>query len=124
MVQQLAVSEAGAGPSRILGTELSVNAGWAALANGTAAHALDYDDMCFVSLAHPSAPLVSALLALGEKTGAPGRKLLEAYVIGFEVEGVLGRVMNPRHYQSGWHCTCTIATRGSSAAWARLPGLD
>src|SRR5436190_14341547 len=66
MVQQLAASEAGAGPSRIFGTELSVNAGWAALANGTAAHALDYDDMCFVSLAHPSAPLVSALLALGE----------------------------------------------------------
>src|SRR5947209_19289767 len=67
MVQQLAASEAGAGPSRIFGTELLVSAGWAALANGTAAHALDYDDMCFVSLAHPSAPLVSALLALGEK---------------------------------------------------------
>src|SRR5438270_962474 len=124
IVQKLAASEAGSGSSRILGTELSVNAGWAALANGTAAHALDYDDMCFVSLAHPSAPLVSALLALGEKTGAPGRTLLEAYVIGFEVEAVLGRVMNPRHYQSGWHCTSTIGTLGSSAACARSLGLD
>src|SRR5947209_3885309 len=124
IVQKLAASEAGSGSSRSLGTELSVNAGWAALANGTAAHALDYDDMCFVSLAHPSAPLVSALLALGEKTGAPGRTLLEAYVIGFEVEAVLGRVMNPRHYQSGWHCTSTIGTLGSSAACARLLSLD
>src|SRR5437764_5613052 len=123
-VQQLAASEAGAGPSRIFGTELSVNTGWAALANGTAAHALDYDDMCFVSLAHPSAPLVSALLALGEKSAAPGRALLESYVMGFEVEAVLGRALNPKHYQSGWHCTSTIGTLGSSAACGRLLGLD
>src|SRR5881398_3652533 len=81
MVQQLAASEAGAGPSRIFGTELSVNAGWAALSNGTAAHALDYDDMCFVSLAHPSAPLVSAALASAELAGASGRALLDAYVV-------------------------------------------
>ena len=124
IVQKLAATEAGNGSSRVLGTDLSVNAGWAALANGTAGHALDYDDMCFVSLAHPSAPLVSALLALGEKIGAPGKKLLEAYVIGFEIEGVLGRMMNPRHYQSGWHCTSTIGTLGSSAACARLLNLD
>src|SRR5947209_19955868 len=124
IVQRLAATEAGAGPCRIFGTELSVNAGWAALVNGTAAHALDYDDMCFVSLAHPSAPLVSALLALGEKTSAPGRRLLEAYVIGFEVEAVLGRVMNPRHYQSGWHCTSTIGSIGAAAACARLLRLD
>ena len=49
----------GGGPCRVLGTALRASAGNAALANGTAAHALDYDDMCFVSLAHPSAPLVA-----------------------------------------------------------------
>src|SRR5947209_6494214 len=124
IVQRLAATEAGAGPCRIFGTELSVNAGWAALANGTAAHALDYDDMCFVSLAHPSAPLVSALLALGEKPSGPGRRLLEAYVIGFEGEAVMGRVLNRRHYQSGWHCTSTIGTLGSGAACARRLVLD
>lgn len=124
IIQNLATTEAGNGSSRIYGTDLVVNAGWAALANGTAAHALDYDDMCFVSLAHPSTPLISALLALGEKTGVPGKKLLEAYMIGFEIEGALGRVMNPKHYQSGWHCTSTIGTLGSSAACARLLNLD
>lgn len=124
ILQKLAATEAGNGSSRIYGTDLVVNTGWAALANGTAAHALDYDDISFVSLAHPSAPLVSALLAMGENIGASGRRLLEAYVIGFEVEGVLGRVMNPKHYQSGWHCTSTIGTLGSSAACARLLNLD
>src|SRR5690242_4824839 len=42
------------GNCRVLGTADRANAGDAALANGVAAHAHDYDDMCFVSLAHPS----------------------------------------------------------------------
>jgi 2-methylcitrate dehydratase PrpD len=123
-MQKVAVSQAGAGSCHIFGTDLSANAGWAALANGTAAHALDYDDMCFVSLAHPSAPLVSALLALGEQTSASGKNILEAYVIGFEIEAVLGRLMNPKHYQNGWHCTSTIGTIGAAAACACLLELD
>ena len=123
-VQKVAASQAGAGPCRIFGTDLPVNAAWAALANGTAAHALDYDDMCFVSLAHPSAPLVSALLAVGEQTSAAGKSVLEAYVIGFEIEAVLGRLMNPKHYQTGWHCTSTIGTVGVAAACARLLKLN
>jgi hypothetical protein len=68
----------------------------AALANGTAAHALDYDDMCFVSLAHPSAPLVPAVIASAEVALASGPGALDAYIVGFEVEARLGRVMNPR----------------------------
>ena len=96
----------------------------AALANGTAAHALDYDDMCFVSLAHPSAPLVPAVVATAEVARASGRAVLDAYVVGFEIEARLGRVMNPRHYQRGWHCTSTLGTIGAAAAASRLLGLD
>ena len=96
----------------------------AALANGTAAHALDFDDMCFVSLAHPSAPLVPAVLAAAESERLPGRAVLDAYVVGFEIEARLGRVMNPRHYQRGWHCTSTLGTIGAAAAVSRLLGLD
>src|SRR5439155_2967718 len=48
------------GPCVVFGSDRRASAVDAALANGTAAHALDYDDMCFVSLAHPSAPLVAA----------------------------------------------------------------
>ena len=123
IVQELATSE-GTGRCRILGTSLQTSATWAALVNGAAAHALDFDDMCFVSLAHPSAPLVAAALAIGEKLGAAGRTLLEAYVVGFEIEAILGRTMNPRHYQQGWHCTSTLGSVGASAAAARILKLD
>jgi 2-methylcitrate dehydratase PrpD len=118
------VIEETTGPCTVLGLFSRATAGDAALANGTAAHALDYDDMCFVSLAHPSAPLVAAALAAAEAAGSSGRALLDAYVVGFEIEGRLGRVMNPRHYQRGWHCTSTLGTIGAAAAAARLSGLD
>lgn len=123
-VQATALAEGGEPRCRIIGTSSVTSASLAALANGTAAHALDYDDMCFVSLAHPSAPLVAAALAAGELMRAPGRALLDAWVVGFEIEAVLGRAMNPRHYTQGWHCTSTIGTIGAAAAAARLLGLD
>ncbi len=123
-IVQRVVEQDGEGPCRVLGTSCRASAANAALANGTAAHALDYDDMCFVSLAHPSAPLVAAALAAAEIAGASGRALLDAYVVGFEIEGRLGRAMNPRHYQRGWHCTSTLGTIGAAAAAARLLRLD
>ena len=121
---QRVIAGDGGGPCIVVGTPLRGSAANAALANGTAAHALDFDDMCFVSLAHPSAPLVPAALAAGEASGATGAALLDAYVVGFEIEGRLGRAMNPRHYQRGWHCTATLGTLGAAAAAARLFGLD
>ena len=116
--------EEGRGGCGILGTPGRTSASWAALANGVAAHALDFDDMCFVSLAHPSCALLPAALSACELSRAPGRALLEGYVIGFEIECRLGRVMNPRHYhERGWHCTSTIGTMGAAAAAARVLGL-
>jgi len=124
IVQEM-VSEEGGGQCRILGTRIMTGPGGAALANGVAAHALDYDDMCFVSLAHPSCALVPSILAAAEMANAPAALLSEAYVIGFEVECGLGRVMNPRHYhERGWHCTSSIGTLGAAAAAARVLGLD
>ena len=108
----------------VLGAAVRASAPGAALINGTAAHALDYDDMCFVSLAHPSAPLVPAALAAAEVAHATGRGLLDAYVVGFEIEARLGSLMNPRHYQRGWHCTSTLGSIGAAAAVSRLLGLD
>src|SRR5262245_174422 len=121
---QHVVAEDGSGPCRVVGTSIVASAASAALANGTAAHAHDFDDMCFVSLAHPSAPLVSCALAAAELARASGPALLDAYVVGFEIEGRFGRAMNPRHYRKGWHCTSTIGTLGAAAAAARLLGLD
>jgi len=112
------------GPCLIWGTSSSASAPDAALANGTAAHALDFDDMCFVSLAHPSAPLVPAIIAAGELAGTSGQEVLDAYVVGFEIQARLGRLMNPRHYQRGWHCTSTLGAISAAAGAARLLGLN
>src|SRR3954466_10025393 len=123
-IVQRVVEQDGTGPGRVLGTALRASAANAALASGTAAHALDYDDMCFVSLAHPSAPLVAAALAAGELAGASGPARLAAYAGGFQARGRGGAAMNPRHYQQGWHCTSTLGTIGAAAAASRLLGLD
>ena len=124
LVRDVACAEGGAPRCGILGVAERTGAGWAALANGTAAHALDFDDMCFVSLAHPSAPLVAAGLPVAELADAGGAALLDAYCVGFEIEAVLGRVMNPTHYEHGWHATATLGTIGAAATAARLLGQD
>src|SRR5438034_9877544 len=113
------------GHCRVLGTGVCASPSDAAFANGVAAHAHDYDDMCFVSMAHPSCALVPAALAAAELAGGSGREVLDAYVAGFELECRLGLVMNPRHYhERGWHCTSSIGTLGAAAAASRLLGLD
>ena len=123
-IVQAMVAAEGGDACRVLGTAGRASASGAALANGTAAHALDFDDMCFVSLAHPSSPLVPALLAVGELAGSSGHELLDGYLVGFEIEARLGRLMNPRHYQRGWHCTSTLGTIGAAAAVSRVLRLD
>ena len=124
LVRDVARAEGGASRCGILGVAERTGAGWAALANGTAAHALDFDDMCFVSMAHPSTPLVAAGLAAAELVDAGGVALLDAYCVGFEVEAVLGGVMNPTHYEQGWHATATLGTIGAAATAARILRQD
>lgn len=96
----------------------------AALLNGTAAHALDFDDCSTVMSGHPSAPVVAALLALAEERGASGAAVLEAYLAGVEVEMHLARAVMPHHYDKGWHPTATLGVFGAAAASARLLNFD
>lgn len=96
----------------------------AAFINGTASHAADYDDMAHAMGGHPSVTLVPVILALGESLGSTGAEILEAYVVGFEAECRIGRVVNPDHYERGWHPTSTIGVFGAAAAAARLLKLD
>lgn len=108
----------------VLGQQFRAPASEAALVNGTAGHALDYDDVSLPMRGHPSAPLVPAVLATGEKASCSGRDLLTAFVLGFEVEARLGRAIGEAHYALGWHATSTLGTLGAAAACARLLGLD
>lgn len=96
----------------------------AALINGTASHALDFDDFSGSLGGHHSAPVVSALLALlGERT-VSGSELLTAYVVGCEVTILLASAVHPHHYDRGWHPTATLGVFGTAAACAHLLGLD
>lgn len=96
----------------------------AAFINGTASHAADYDDMAHAMGGHPSVTLVPVILALGESLGSTGAEILEAYVVGFEAECRIGHVVNPDHYERGWHPTSTIGVFGAATAAARLLKLD
>ncbi|MDA0231535.1 MAG: MmgE/PrpD family protein [Proteobacteria bacterium] len=114
----------GAGEATICGTSARQAAPWAALANGTAAHALDYDDVLEIANAHVSAVLVPAILALGEERQASGEECLDALIVGVEIMARLGEAMNMTHYFLGWHTTLTLGTISAAAAAARLLKLD
>ena len=124
ILQRVAQAEGGLPLATVVGTGRRTGAVWAALCNGTAAHALDFDDTNFALMGHPSAPVLAAALAAGELALADGRAVLHAFLLGFEVETTLAEVINPAHYEHGWHATCTLGTLGAAAAAARLLGLD
>ncbi len=111
------------GPSLIFGTERRAPPLDAALINGTASHALDYDDVSNTLGGHPSAPLLPAMFALAETRDVDGRAFLTAFVTGFETETRIGRGVNFQHYEKGWHPTATLGVFGATAACCQLMGL-
>jgi 2-methylcitrate dehydratase PrpD len=114
---------AGAGSSLVFGGNKRVSALDAALINGTASHALDFDDCNNTIGGHPSAPVLPALFALADEAGASGRDFIVAYVAGFETECKLGLGVHFHHYTKGWHPTATLGVFGSAAACAKLMKL-
>jgi 2-methylcitrate dehydratase PrpD len=112
-----------AAESSVIGQARKAGAIDAALINGTSAHAELFDDNNEPMISHPSAPLVSALLPLGQARAKSGEDVLLAYVVGFEVGVTLGRQLNPRLYEAGWHVTRVLGNLGATAACCRLLGL-
>ena len=96
----------------------------AALVNGAAAHALDYDDVNLAMPGHPSVAILPGLLALAEQQRSSGRELIAAFVAGYETACRIGIAMRPGHYGRGFHATGTVGCFGAAAACARLLGLD
>ena len=118
------VKDWGAGPATAIGFGAPLAAPWAALVNGTAAHALDFDDNFDPAKAHATAVLAPAILALAEQEGASGRGCLDAYIAGLQILGRVGQGVNPAHRNRGWHATATVGAIGAAAACARLLRLD
>jgi len=110
--------------SSVLGRGEKVDMASAALANGISSHTFDFDDTHLKTIIHPAGPVASALLALAEVTGASGRQVIDALVLGIDVSCRVGNMMYPDHYDRGWHITGSTGTLGSAAGCARLLGLD
>jgi 2-methylcitrate dehydratase PrpD len=94
----------------------------AACINGTAAHALDYDDVALSG--HPSTVLVPAILAQGHVLNSSGQEALDAYVVGYEVWAeLIGREPGKYHLK-GWHPTGVMGTVACAAALSYLNRFD
>jgi 2-methylcitrate dehydratase PrpD len=91
----------------------------AALANGVAAHTLDYDHF-----GHQSAVMVPCVLAAGESKGISGRELIEAYIVGVEVSALLAKGLGKETHDLGLHPAGVCGSLGAAAAAARILGLD
>src|ERR1043166_9329606 len=114
-----------AGPhhASVFGAGLKVSVADAAMANGSIAHALDYDD-CGVKIGHPSVLVLPAVLSLGEHLHASGQEILIAYILGLEIEGKLAlhgdfKLMQARLNHQTWY-----GSIGAAAACAKLLRLD
>ncbi|MEO5693473.1 MAG: MmgE/PrpD family protein [Usitatibacter sp.] len=120
LVREEAIDQGGKAESSLLGSSVRLPAGQAALANGTAAHVLDYDDVNVAIPGHATAVVMPAVVALGEAINASGRDVIAAFVAGYEVACRVGLLVAPGHYERGYHATATTGVVGAAAACANL----
>src|SRR5207237_1541308 len=97
---------------------------FAALANGTLAHCLDFDDTYVRAITHTSAPVWAATLALGEEIETNEAAILAAFVTGFEIAARIGDGLGEPVSARGWHGTGVFGRLGAAAAASVLLKLD
>lgn len=114
----------GSGPCTVVGRRSRLSPRHAALANGTASHALDFDDVNRTMAGHPTVAIFPAVLAIAEAEGRSGREALVAFIAGYEIACVVGALVNPSHYAKGYHATGTVGAIGAVVAAGLLLRLD
>lgn len=127
IIAQYVREQKSAEDANVIAQGFKTSAELAALANGTEAHALDYDDTIASSVhynLHPSCPIFSAVFPVAEKHNMSGRELLTAYIVGLEVQYRVGLAIGQAIAPSGWHSTAILGTIGSVAAVSNLLRLD
>ena len=123
ITRAMVADEGGRAEASALGLAARLPARAAALANGTASHALDYDDTHFAHIGHPSVAVIPAALAIAERVGASGAALQHAALVGVEASIRVGIWLGRAHYQTGFHQTATAGAFGAGLACARLMGF-
>ena len=113
------------GDSIIMGTGIRAAPEYAALANGTAAHSLELDDVSNDASLHPAVATFPVAFACGDMERVSGRQFMTAITAGYDLMVRLGRALDPRkHYARGFHPTSTCGTFGAAAVASNLLGLD
>ena len=115
------------GPCRVIGTSLRTSPTNAALMNGYLGYALDVESHHGPAVAHAAAAVLPAALAVGEQTHASGRQLLDALVLGIEVDCRVSLAIGPNDlYARGFHPTSVAGSFGAAAAAGHLlpPGFS
>ncbi len=115
---------AGSGTAPIIGRSERTDVLTAAFINAAGGNVFDFDDTHTPTVIHPTAPVAPALLALASARRVCGADLLNAFILGVEIECRIGNAMSPGHYRRGWHITATCGVFGAAAAAGKLLGLD
>ena len=123
LVRGQVASQYGAGPCSVIGGESPASPAGAALANGTSAHVLDFDDVSYEGMVHATAVVWPAVLAAAELVGASGRDALTAFVVAVEVEYALGRAFTHDLFWRGWWTTGLLGAIGAAVGAAKVMGL-
>ena len=118
------MEEGGHGAATLVGNGARVTTSQAALVNGAAGHALDFDDVHLASRVHPSAVVWPSVLAMGESLGLGGKELIGAFIAGVEAQCRIAAWMGEEHYRRGWHNTATLGSFGATLASCRLMRLS
>jgi 2-methylcitrate dehydratase PrpD len=123
IVQSYVGGLATAGEARVCGTSIKASQNMAALANGVAGHALDFDDCSWSTMGHPTVAVAPAAFASGEIVGASGKAVLAAYAVGVEIAHKIAGLVMPRVSEQGWHTTSVFGPFGAAGASAYLMRL-
>ncbi len=119
------VREMGQGKGVLIGTKERAPFLYSALANGTAGHAMEMDDVNNASSLHPGVVIFPSALATSEMIEATGKRMIEAVVLGYEVMIRLGKALGPKNsYERGFHPTGICGTFGSSVTASKLMSLN
>ncbi len=113
------------GPSAIIGTGSRAQPEYAAMANGTAFHSIELDDVNNESSLHPGVVAYPTALAMADVVPVDGKSFITSVVAGYDIMVRLGRALKPaEHYGRGFHPTGTCGAFGAATVAGQLLGLE
>ena len=112
----------GSTQSSVVGWGFKTNAPSAAFANGVFGHCLDFEIQGYPPT-HGTSSCLPAALALGEERHTNGKAIIEAYVMGWEIQGRL-RAASAAFSNPAYHPPGLVGPLGGAVAGAKVLGLD